>query len=176
MCLERRGLLPPLLLFLFLLSLSCPQKRRKDGRQGSGKRILLKKEQQQCRVQSDSMCVLIRRAAMSVRCPSSCPSLLPPSLSFLPSPLSLYLLLVFLFPLFCSSLVLLGKLCDTQNTRLLMHSVFCLCLCVSSFLLWLSNWLYQAFCSSAQQQSIKQAGMFHSAQAQGCWFVTETGK
>lgn len=94
----------------------------------------LKKAQQQCRVRSDSMCVLIRRAAMSVRCPSSCPSLLFPSLSFLPSPLSLYLLLVFLFPLFCSSLVLLGKLCDTQNTRLLMHSGFCLCLCVSSFL------------------------------------------
>lgn len=40
-----------------------------------------------------------------------------------------------------------------------MHSV---CLSLSLYASFPSSWLYQAFCSSAQQQSPERAGMFHS--------------
>lgn len=122
------------------------------------------------------VCELIRRAAMSVRRPSSCPSLLPPFPSFpslLPSPLSpclplhfpllsLTLLLVLLFFCLLPLRVPLVKLCDAIKYRGSRCSAcVCLCQCIPPFLLCLPSWLCQAFCSSAQQQSPERAGTFH---------------
>lgn len=76
------------------LSVLCPLtlKRRKDGGRGSteGDKRAATVQCTVCVCLPMSLCVcvceLIERAAMSVRRPSSCLSLLPPSLSFLPSP------------------------------------------------------------------------------------------
>lgn len=98
------------------------------------------------------VCELIERAAMSVRRPSSCLSLLPPSLSFLPSPPSPCLslshfpsfnwstfFLVSLFSLFPSSLVSLVEPGDEIYSQALDPQRVCLCRCISPFPLCLAG-------------------------------------
>lgn len=135
------------------------------------------------------VCELIERAAMSVRRPSSCLSLLPPSLSFLPSPPSPCLSLSH-FPSFnwstffsCLPLFFVSFLSGVAgwtgwwNLFTGSRSTACLSLSMHFTLSSLSSWLCQAFCSSAQQQSPEQGGAFHFLRRQrGSWLVTPTEK
>ncbi|MEQ2296014.1 hypothetical protein AMECASPLE_020450 [Ameca splendens] len=90
---ERRGLQPPLLLLVVLLPILLlveEEEEERDGGRGStednGRAASV--QNPVCLGLPLLMCLweLIATAAMTVRRPSSCSSLLPPSLSLLPSP------------------------------------------------------------------------------------------